>query len=633
VYRGDLGQARSETYRQKGKPAGDPSPQIIYKRALGRGTALKTATTLIVLLFLSTTFAGSVRDVPIARTTAAPSPFGPPVMVNDNTAGEQSAPIVTAVNGNELFAVWQDSRISTAWSSIYCSRSFNNGTTWAPNKRVDDPIFNSSTPKETAVAVSRNGTILTTWQDNRRNTFDYDIFFAKSYDGGATFKKNVKVDDSKSSPASWQERPSIAVTFAGIIYIAWTDDRTVPLRVRGAYSTDMGATFSLSKEISPAGTSGQNEVDLVANGNRIFAAFIDNTTGVNHPYVCSSSDGGKTFTNPTRLDNTGSPGKAQNGVSIAPMPSGGVVAIWADSRNGDSDIYASIVSADCQIMTSNVRVDNDSNYAYNWQEAAAVATDQLGNVYAAWQDERTSGYPAIRFAVLKAGKNQFGASVEVAKPGSTDMQLRPTVTTKNPGHVYLAWQDDKAGTSDVYLSAGYIPNLYDIALFGGWNFVSLFVANSTLKASTLGLMNGDMVSPWNSSRGVFDKPYIVGVSPPLFDFAIKQSTGYWIWAGATETLSLNGTVPTSKQSRTIAGPAGGYWAAVGFVAFNSTRRASDIPAMYSVPGGVTAVSSYNPTSGRYTTYVVGLPSTDFKVAPGQAYWCWCVASGVLSYYP
>jgi hypothetical protein len=612
----------------------DPSLQAFNRRILGRGTALKAISILITLLFLSTTLAGPERDSPVARTTAAPSPFGPHIMANDNTAGEQTAPIVTTINGNGLFAVWQDQRSSSAWNAIYSSRSFDNGTTWAPNKRVDDPIFNSSKPMDPAIAVSSNGTILVTWQDNRRNTMDYDIFFAKSYDKGVTFKKNVKVDDSKSSPSSWQERPSIAVTLGGTIYIAWTDDRTNTLRVRGAYSTDMGATFSPSKEISPAVASGQNEVNLVANGNRIFAAFIDSTTGVNHPYICSSTNGGSTFTTPTRLDNTGSPGKAQNGVSIAPMPTGGAVATWTDTRNGDSDIYASIVSADSKIITPNVRVDNDSGYAYNWQEAATVATDQLGNVYAAWQDERTTGYPAIRFAILKVGKNQFATSVEVARPGNADMQLRPTVTCRDPGHVYVTWQDDKAGTSDIYSSAGYFTNLYDLTLVSGWNFVSLFVANSTYKASTLGLMKGDVVSQWNSSRGVYDKQYIVGISPPILDFTIKQSTGYWIWAGASKTISLNGTVPTSKQTRTIAGPADdGYWVTVGFVAFNSTRRASDIPAMYNVIGGVTAVAAFNPATGKYSTYVVGVPPTDFKVVPGQAYWLWCVSSGVLSYYP
>ena len=627
---GDLGHVRLGNHRQKRELARHPKRQAFMKTALGRGTALKAAAMLIVLTFLSTIPAGSVGDEPVARTTAATSPFGLPVMVNDNKANEQTAPVIVAIPGNELFTVWQDSRSSNA---IYASRSLDNGTTFAPNKRIDDPIFNSSTPRDPAVAVSRDGTILITWQDNRRSTFDYDIFFAKSYDHGATFTKNVKVDDSKSNPPSWQERPSIAVTMGGTVYIAWTDDRAGSPRVRGAFSTDMGSTFSPSKEIGPTGTSGQNGVDLVSNDNRIFAAFMDNALGMSHPYICSSTDGGKSFTAPTRLDNTGSPGKSQNGISIAPMPNGGVVATWADTRNGDSDIYASIVSADGMITTPNIRVDNDSMYTYNWQEGACVATDQLGNIYAAWQDERTTGYPAIRFALLKAGKNQFTASIEVAKPGNTDMQMRPSITAKDPGHVYVAWQDDKAGTSDIYASAGYFPNLYDLALVGGWNFVSLFLAGWSYKASTLGLMKGDVVVGWNSSKSAYDQAYIIGLSDSADDFTITKSNGYWVYAAASETICLNGTVPTSKQSKTIAVPAGGNWAAIGFVSFNSTRRASDIPAMYSVAGGVVAVASYNPTTEKYSMYMVDDPSTDFKVLPGQAYWLWCVASGVLTYSP
>jgi hypothetical protein len=199
--------------------------------------------------------------------------------------------------------------------------------------------------------------------------------------------------------------------------------------------------------------------------------------------------------------------------------------------------------------------------------------------------------------------------------------------------VFVCWQDDKSGTNDVYSSAGYFPNLYDLALVGGWNFVSLFLSGWSYKASTLGLAKGDTVLSWNSSRAAYDKTFIVGISPPSADFYISGSTGYWIFAKASETLSFTGTVPTSKQSRNVVVPAGGYWVPVGFVSLNSTRRASDIPPMYNVSGGVTAVVSYNPNTWKYSTYVVGIPSTDFKVEPGQAYWCWCVANGVLAYDP
>ena len=163
--------------------------------------------------------------------------------------------------------------------------------------------------------------------------------------------------------------------------------------------------------------------------------------------------------------------------------------------------------------------------------------------------------------------------------------------------------------------------------------MSLFLGGWGYKASTLGLMKGDLVLGWNASRGAFDRTFIVGISPPQNDFPITESTGYWVYAGATETLSLNGTILTTKQTKTVTVMAGGYWTALGFSSLNSTRRASDIPAMYSVSKGVTAVASYNPTTGKYSTYVVGIPSTDFKVVPGQAYWAWCVSNGTLSYYP
>jgi len=601
---------------------------------LARGTALKAAAMLIALLSLSLVFECLVDLEPIGHVAAAPGSFGSPVLVNDKTVGEQAMPIIVSVPARGLFLVWQDSRSGHA---LYSSLSLNNGTTFTSNMRADDPIFNTSFPKEAAVAVSGNGTTLVTWQDNRRSTFDYDIFFAKLYRNGARFTTNTKVDDSNYTRPSWQEDPSIAITLSGRVYIAWTDGRTGQPRLRGAYSTDMGETFSASREIVPGGKSAQNQVHLVANGNRIFAAFIDNVSGTNHPYICNSVDGGKTFSAPTRLDATGDSGKSQIGISIAPLPNGGVVATWADGRNGDSDIYAVLVNPDGKVGSPNIRVDNDSGLTYAWQEHAYVTTDQLGNVYVVWQDERATGTPAIRFAFMKAGKTQFNSSTEVSPPsgggGTQNIQYWPSVAAQGPGQVFVAWQDDRAGTDDVYVSRGYFPNMYNLALGKGWNFISMFLSGGGYKASTLGLASGDVVVGWNSSRGAYDQQFIVGVSPPVADFAISSSTGYWVYAGAALTISINGTLPTSRHTKTVTVPTGGYWVSVGFESLNSTRKASDIPSMFSVLQGVTTVVSYNPTTGKYSNYIVGIPSTDFKIVPGQGYWCWITTSGVLTYDP
>jgi hypothetical protein len=552
-------------------------------------------------------------------------------MVNDNKLGEQTTPVLTKVPSRGLFVAWQDSRSS---NSIYSSTSVDGAATFSQDVRVDDPLFNASMPRGISVTSTNNGTILVTWEDNRRNTFDYDIFFSKSYNFGGSFAKNVKADDSNYTMPSWQDQSSVAVTIGGTLYVVWTDTRSGHARLMGASSGDMGRTFYASKEIVPGGASAQNQVDLVANGNRIFAAFVDNSAGLNHPYVCLSLNGGKSFSTPVRLDDTGTPGMSQLGISIAPTPNGGVVAVWADTRNGDSDIYAVLVSADGTVMSPNIRVDNDSGLTDSWQEDPDVAADQLGNVYAVWQDERTTGSPAIRFALMKAGKTQFNSSMEVAMPGSSggvpNMQLCPSIVADGPGLVYVAWQDYRSGTADVYVAKGNFPNLYNLALGRGWNFISMFLG-AKYNASTLGLARGDMIASWNSTTGAYDKKFIVGISPAAADFSLSSSTGYWVYANVAETLNLNGIVGTAKHTKMVTVPSGGYWAAIGFESLNSTRKASDIPAMFSVNRGITAVVSYNPTTGKYSTYLVGVPPTDFRIVPGQGYWCWCTTSGVLTY--
>jgi hypothetical protein len=592
--------------------------------------AIKVMATVAVFSFLSTLPASPVNRENLAHIAAGASPFGQQIRVNDNSANEQTVPVIVSLPGHALVAFWQDTR--AGYGAIYTSRSLDNGTTWAPNKRVDDPIFNSSIPMSPAATVTTNGTVLVVWEDNRMNTFDYDIFLAVSYNKGLSFSKNVRVDDGP--PGSWQEKPSVAVTGKGTVYVAWTDDRTGLLRVRGSYSLDKGSTFSSSKEIVPNGTGGETEVSLAVNFNTIYAAFMDNITRMTpHPFLCVSKDGGKTFTSPQRLDDTGRRGRAQYDLSIVAMPAGGVAAIWTDYRNGNPDIYVSVVAQDLSYAISNLRIEDDSTYLYAWQERPCIASDALGNIYAAWQDERTTGYPAIRFALLKVGKTSFNASVEVAKPGNTDMQMMPSVTAGDPGRAFVTWQDDKGGTDDVYTAAGSFTNVYGIVLTSGWNLISTFVNGSGYRASTLGLMRGDSVLGWNTTTSRFDQNYIVGISPPSADFPLHASTGYWVYATKAEALYLAGTMPTAKQTKKVDVPAGGNWVAIGFESFNSSRRASDIPALYNASGGISSVYSFDPSTGVYSTYIVGVPSTDFKIVLGRGYWIWCKVSGVLSYLP
>lgn len=228
------------------------------------------------------------------------------------------------------------------------------------------------------------------------------------------------------------------------------------------------------------------------------------------------------------------------------------------------------------------------------------------------------------------------------------------VTYGSPSHTF-AWAEASWDTTVVFASAGdYVLKSqdeyfyldiadtatfsvvsaagWDLPLVAGWNFVTIPQFNS-YKASTLGLQVSDVVAGWNPATQVYDKNFIVGISPPPLDFTIEPSTGYWVYAGTAETLHLLGSVPTVDQSRTITVPAGGGWAIIGFNSLKTTWHASNIPAMCSGGGTISTVADYDPVSMTYKTYIAGVPPTDYLLVPGHAYWAYCTGSLTLTYTP
>ena len=171
-----------------------------------------------------------------------------------------------------------------------------------------------------------------------------------------------------------------------------------------------------------------------------------------------------------------------------------------------------------------------------------------------------------------------------------------------------------------------------LELIPGWNFVTIPPVGWGYMTSTLGLATGDIVASWNPATQSYNQVYVVGVSPPFKDFAIAESTGYWIHAVGSETLALQGTIPAAPQSRTITVPATGGWAIIGFNSLRTDLDASDVPAMYT-GGSVTQVVAYDQPMHVYKVYNVLLPFTDFSLIPGNAYWIFVTASGTLTYDP
>jgi len=143
-----------------------------------------------------------------------------------------------------------------------------------------------------------------------------------------------------------------------------------------------------------------------------------------------------------------------------------------------------------------------------------------------------------------------------------------------------------------------------------------------------------VVCGWNPTTQTFNKTFIVGLSPTLFDFAILPSTGYWIYSAADNMLNLSGALAARPQTREVALPTGGGWATLGFNSLNESWHANDIPSMYSAVGGVKMVVAWDQVAKAYKSWLSITPLVNnFLLVPGQAFWVYCIASGTFSYSP
>ena len=124
-----------------------------------------------------------------------------------NNAGPSLLPAIT-VDGSNIYVVWYDDTPGNP--EIYFKKSDDGGATWTTNKRLTNNAGYSYVP---AIAVDGSN-ICVVWEDYTPG--NYEIYFKKSDDGGATWATNKRLTNN----AGDSQYPAIAADGSNI-YVVW----------------------------------------------------------------------------------------------------------------------------------------------------------------------------------------------------------------------------------------------------------------------------------------------------------------------------------------------------------------------------------------------------------------------------
>lgn len=280
-------------------------------------------------------------------------------------------------------------------------------------------------------------------------------------DGGpadeeAVATQDVKVDHTGDDDAVESILPRSCFS-DGRLSVVWQDDRTGVPGIWFNASVDAGATWMTADIPLAAGEIGAFAPDIACAGGSIYVVWEDERDGdlrYRNIYVNVSSDGGRTWLEEELQLDGDLEGEAMSlGPRVVAAGDAAYVA-WFDNRDGAYDIYVQATAdGGATWLAEPTRVDTDTaGEAYSaWPRLAANAD---GRVVVAWEDSRAGGSD-IYVNVSTDGGATFGEE-DTRLDGGDDEgatnSFLPSLAMSGY-HAYVVWHDERNGERDVFLSA------------------------------------------------------------------------------------------------------------------------------------------------------------------------------------
>ena len=373
----------------------------------------------------------------LTKSTDGGTNFGTPVNISKNI-GSSSSPQF-AVSGNNVYVVWQAQ--ATGKYQILFAKSTDGGDTFSTPVNISNNSGDSSFPK---ILVSENN-IYVVWAFTVTTT-DFDILFSKSTDGGATFTTPVNLSNTVRDTGL----PQMTVS-GNNIYITWENNGSGNFDVFVAKSTDRGNTFSTPVNVSKNSKS-SGAPQIVASGNDVYVAWMDNTPGNYDVFVAKSTDNASTFGTPVNVSNNTS----DSGYQQIALSENNLYVAWTDTISEiNYDVLVSKSTDGGATFSTPVNLSKNAG-ASGWPQVVVS-----GNIYVMWEDITTGNYDILVSKSTDGGAT-FGTPVNISNT-KDDSNFKQMVLSDN--NIYVVWQDGSKNQHEIFFakSSTFVPEFGTLA--------------------------------------------------------------------------------------------------------------------------------------------------------------------------
>ncbi len=409
-------------------------------------------------------------SAPVDPVREAPPHFSPAVRVSVDTVPVAQRSPKVAAGGARVYVVWHEA--SAGLENVWLAVSTDRGQTFGAPVRVSDNPPGAVAELHPAVAV-RGGKVVVVWQEfaSGRDDDQGRIRLARFNARGRKRGTDVAVDDGAPG-GKWLP----VVAFAGSApVVAWIDERDAgpegePLEhVYAARGLAGGRRFAPPVRVD-AGTPVPLAAHLdnmwspaiTAVRNTVWIAWADFRNYNWDIFLARSDDRGATFGANVRVDDYPDFERLNERPTVVADRRGAVHVAWTDLRAREADTNVFIAHStdggatfgpSAQADDSKAGFDPDVDTpSSQWYPSLALADDVL---FLAWQDDRL-GNNDIFFATSTDGGATFAPAERVDDTGAgASAQTRPSLAVagrRARRRCYVAWEDDRDGTSDVWLA-------------------------------------------------------------------------------------------------------------------------------------------------------------------------------------